>query len=66
MAQYTTEQGDTWDGIAYKIYGSEGRMHELLTANWPLLDIMIFANGVVLDVPDISETVSDSLPFWRR
>lgn len=35
---YTTIQGDTWDLIAYKLYGEEKYMKNLIEANWPLLD----------------------------
>lgn len=30
---YKTIQGDTWDGIAVKVYGDEKYMNELLEAN---------------------------------
>lgn len=27
---YRTQSGDTWDLIAYKVYGSEGYYHDLI------------------------------------
>ena len=30
---YTTKSGDTWDQIAYKVYGSEKKTDSLLQAN---------------------------------
>ena len=33
MRQYRTIQGDMWDGIAFKVYGSEAYMNTLLEAN---------------------------------
>ena len=33
MKQYRTVQGDMWDGIAFKVYGSEAYMNVLLEAN---------------------------------
>jgi phage tail protein X len=42
---YTTIQGDTWDLIAYKLYGEEKYMKNLIEANWPLLDVLIFPSG---------------------
>lgn len=63
---YKTIQGDTWDLIAYKLYGSEKYMKNLIEANWPLLDVLIFSSGIELTVPDIPEEQDDDLPFWRN
>lgn len=62
---YTTIQGDTWDSIAYKLYGAEKYMKNLIEANWPLLDILIFSAGTVITVPDLPEESEDDAPFWR-
>lgn len=66
MSTYTTVQGDTWDGVAFKLFGNHGSMLALMEANQPLIDWMIFPNGVVLAIPEIPEPVNDKLPFWRR
>lgn len=50
---YKTIQGDTWDLIAYKLFGSEKYMKNLIEANWPLLDVLIFPSGIELTVPDL-------------
>lgn len=63
---YKTIQGDTWDLIAYKLFGSEKYMKNLIEANWPLLDVLIFSSGIELTVPDIPEEQDDDLPFWRN
>ena len=55
---YTTIQGDTWDLIAYKLYGEEKYMKNLL-------DVLIFPSGTVLTVPDLPEEVDEDAPFWR-
>ena len=52
---YTTIQGDTWDLIAYKLF----------EANWPLLEVLVFSSGTVINVPDIPEDSDDDAPFWR-
>lgn len=39
---YKTIQGDTWDGIAVKVYGDEKYMNELLEANQAYREIIIF------------------------
>jgi phage tail protein X len=68
MRNYTTIQGDTWDIISKKVYGSEKHGDVLLEQNWPERSRVIFPAGIVLGVPDIStETVDSSdLPPWRR
>lgn len=62
---YTTLQGDTWDLIAYKLYGAEKYMKHLIEANWPMLDVLIFSSGTVLAVPDLPEEADEDTPFWR-
>lgn len=63
--KYTTIQGDTWDSIAYKLYGDEKYMKNLIEANWPLLEVLVFSSGTVITVPDLPEETDDDLPFWR-
>ncbi|WP_285823966.1 tail protein X [Schaedlerella arabinosiphila] len=62
---YETKQGDTWDLMAYDLYGDEKYMRYLMEANLPLLDIMIFSSGVKIFVPDLPEETDEDLPFWR-
>ena len=62
---YITKQGDTWDLMSYDIYGDEKYMRYLLEANWPLLDIMVFSSGTVINVPDLPEEADEDIPFWR-
>jgi len=62
---YTTIQGDTWDLIAYKLYGDEKYMKLLIEANWPQLDTLEFSAGVEINVPDLPEESDDDAPFWR-
>lgn len=62
---YITKQGDTWDLMAYDIYGDEKYMRYLLEANWPLLDVMVFSSGTVINVPDLPEEADEDIPFWR-
>lgn len=63
---YTTVQGDTWDGIAYRLYGAERYMRYLFEANWPQADTLVFPSGVVLNVPELPEETEEDTPFWRR
>ena len=66
MKTYTTVQGDTWDLIAYKIFGAERYMQQLIEANPDLIDVFYFSAGVVITIPEISEEEDQSLlPIWR-
>lgn len=65
MRTYTTQQGDAWDGIAFDIYGSEKYMGLLVDANPDLVDVLVFSNGTVINVPDIPDETPEGLPSWR-
>lgn len=66
MSTYTTIQGDVWDMIAYKVYGDESRMKELIEANGEHADTAVFSQGVVLTCPEIDTESVSTLPPWRR
>ena len=66
MKTYTTKSGDTWDLIAFNIYGAEVYMSLLMRANYEHLDTLIFRSGVVLNVPDRTPEMPSNLPFWRE
>ena len=63
---YTTVQGDCWDGIAKRLYGTEAAMNVLLEANRDYNDITVFSAGVVLTVPEYEAPRTNLLPPWRR
>ncbi|WP_297569509.1 tail protein X [uncultured Anaerovibrio sp.] len=62
---YTTIQGDMWDLIAYKVYGNESYMTNLLEANEQYKDISVFPAGVVLVCPEITSQRSRIAPPWK-
>lgn len=67
MKTYTTVQGDCWDLVAFKIYGSERYMKILADANPSLLDYMVFPTGTIINVPELPEDYADSdTVFWRQ
>lgn len=66
METYTTIQGDVWDLIAYKLYGDEKYMKNLIEANWQYIDVVVFSSGIVLNVPDIQDEEIEDMPFWRE
>lgn len=64
-AEYTTLQGDTFDAIAYRLWGDEHLAHLLMTANPDFMDMLTFAPGVRLAVPDYATGPQEAdLPPW--
>ena len=65
---YRTQSGDTWDLIAYRVYGSEGCYHDLIRSNLALIDIAVFDANVPIILPEIAEESDNdtSLPPWKR
>ena len=64
---YTTSSGDTWDAIAFSVYGAEKYMGYLMRQNPEHVDRLVFDAGVVLRTPPLTETatVDAGLPAWR-
>ena len=42
---YTTIQGDMWDGISYKVYGSDRYSKKLIKANISYANVVIFSRS---------------------
>nr|WP_233167807.1 phage tail protein [Paenibacillus roseus] len=63
---YTTIQGDTWDGIAYKLFQNESSMTLLMQTNLAHIRTVVFGAGVLLQVPEVAPAVAEDLPPWRR
>lgn len=65
---YTTIQGDMWDLIAWRVYGSARYVTTLVQANPDHLQVFTFEAGVVLEAPEVppAESESANLPPWRR
>lgn len=66
MNTYTTVQGDTWDMISYKVYGSSKYIGLLMKSNYDLVDIFIFSAGVEVKTPELQESELDDIPEWRK
>lgn len=63
---YTTQQGDAWDAIAYKVYGDVKYTGWLMQNNFPSLDIFVFDAGTVLQTPDPpADDDTANVPVWR-
>ncbi|GAB7080839.1 tail protein X [Megalodesulfovibrio paquesii] len=67
---YTTQQGDMWDLVAFRLWGRETLFHHLLAANPAHREAVVFGPGVVLTVPELPAgtqlTTADTRPPWRR
>jgi phage tail protein X len=65
-----TKQGDTWDSLAYQIYGSEMLAHLLLLANPQYMKMIFLPAGLVVSIPQVPggtiSKISSPLPPWAR
>lgn len=72
MSEYVTTQGDTWDQVALKAYGSEYATQSMMAENGRrdprLLMIWRFDNATHLKQPQLraDATLTAQLPVWRR
>lgn len=66
---YTTLQGQTWDQIAYEIYGDEFLCDQLMDVNRDRLGYFVFPSGIILNIPSKDKvaikSVSSDFPTWR-
>ena len=69
MRTYRTQQGDTWDLIALRMYpnlGGEKLTDILLDANPKYIQTVIFSANVILNIPDVEVPIIQNLPAWKR
>ena len=52
-------QGDTWDAVAFRLYGNESRMDALIRANPEYRRVVIFTEPTVIRVPDLPDTIEE-------
>ena len=64
MRKYQTRQGDMWDSIAYRLYGDERYMVDLLRENQKYRHIYIFPSNIELNVPSIDTSEMLPVPPW--
>lgn len=68
MKTIRTIQGDTWDKISLRVYGSENFMDKLIAVNMEHRSKIIFNSGANVNVPDIdteAALVNQDLPPWK-
>lgn len=67
MRKHTTSQGEMWDGISLKYYGTENAMNVLIDANPLHRETLVFGGGIIINIPDIdATTINMNLPPWKR
>ena len=66
MNTYITVQGDTWDMISFKVYGTSKYIGLLMENNYDLLDIFLFSAGIDVNVPELPEEEENDIPDWRK
>ncbi|WP_425057614.1 hypothetical protein SCACP_21310 [Sporomusa carbonis] len=66
MRNYTTAQGDTWDIISYRVYGTEKVIDILIEANHQYRNVTIFPANIKLVIPDVETVALSTLPPWKR
>lgn len=52
MKKIIATQDDCWDTIAYKTYNDEFYFEQIMQANWRLSDVVMFAGGERVIIPD--------------
>ncbi len=66
---YTTISGQTWDQIAYEVYGDEYVCDQIMDVNRDKLDYFVFPAGVVVNLPEDERSgidpVPNDYPLWR-
>lgn len=63
---YKTLENDTWDLIAFRLFGNAKYTSYLLKSNPDLTKAVLFPAGVLLKIPDIVETEGDVPPWITR
>lgn len=64
MDVYETQSGETWDSIAYEVYGNEMQAGYLMQNNPHLLGTVIFQAGTLIYCPPLPDA-EEELPDWR-
>jgi phage tail protein X len=64
---YTTIQGDTWDVLAFDIYGSEKMAYLLLRENPQYHNFIYLPAGLTISIPDTPKAKSNfPAPPWIK
>lgn len=63
---YRTIQGDSFDAVAYRLWGDERLAARLIAANADYADVLLFEAGVTLSIPSVERLPRrvTALPGW--
>lgn len=64
-----THSGDTWDLVAYRIWGKgadQALMSDLIDANPQHVEVTVFQANIEITIPDVEDKAAVTLPPWRR
>ncbi|MCS7135335.1 MAG: tail protein X, partial [Candidatus Aenigmarchaeota archaeon] len=66
--KYITQDGDRWDLISYKVYGSPYLYPVLLLFNPQFQDVTIFKAGKEILIPELlfEDSFFEESPPWQR
>lgn len=57
-------QGDTFDKIAYRVYGTGNVTTEIMNANLEHIGVGVFGAGVEIVIPEIDTSEKFAKPPW--
>ena len=63
--QYSTKQNDTFDKLALYFYGDEKIASYLIEVNPKYADVLVFDEGVLLNLPKLERIETSTLPQWK-
>ncbi len=63
VSNYITTNGDTWDLIAFKVYGKLANIEELKSCNPDFIKIAKFPADTILIIPPLKEEIGGT-PEW--
>lgn len=63
--QYSTKQNDTFDKIAFDLYGDETVASYIINANPDKANVVIFGAGESLYLPKLERVETSTLPKWK-
>ena len=63
--QYSTKQNDTFDKIAFELYGDEKVASYIIAENPDYSNVLKFSAGVKLYLPRLETVETSSLPKWK-
>lgn len=65
LNKYITKAGDTFDSIAFSVYGKEKYASEIMKANPDLIKTIIFDAEIEVKIPEIDLEAESTLPPWK-